>query len=87
MYYIVNLITRLIYTQALIKKYGRIKMSKPNLLHVIKSVLAAAIGVQSEKNRKIDFEQGSLPSYLIVGFIFTLLFILALIFIVNSVMN
>ncbi|MEE9339673.1 MAG: DUF2970 domain-containing protein [Methylococcaceae bacterium] len=62
-------------------------MSKPNLLHVIKSVLAAAIGVQSEKNRKIDFEQGSLPSYLIVGFIFTLLFILALIFIVNSVMN
>ncbi len=62
-------------------------MSKTNLLQVIKSVLAAAIGVQSEKNRKIDFEQGSLPSYLIVGFIFTILFILALVFIVNSVMN
>lgn len=60
-------------------------MSKPSLLHVIKSVFAAAIGVQSNKNRKIDFEQGSLPSYLIVGFIFTLLFILALIFIVSTV--
>lgn len=62
-------------------------MSKTDLLQVIKSVLAAAIGVQSEKNRKIDFEQGSLPSYLIVGFIFTILFILVLVFIVNSVMN
>jgi hypothetical protein len=60
-------------------------MSKPSLLHVIKSVFAAAIGVQSNKNRKIDFEQGSLPSYLIVGFIFTILFILALIFIVSTV--
>ncbi len=62
-------------------------MSKTNLLQVIKSVLAAAIGIQSEKNRKIDFEQGSLPSYLIVGFIFTILFILVLVFIVNRVMN
>lgn len=65
----------------------REEMSKTDLLQVIKSVLAAAIGVQSEKNRKIDFEQGSLPSYLIVGFIFTILFILVLVFIVNSVMN
>ncbi len=60
-------------------------MSKPRLLHVIKSVIAAAIGVQSNKNRKIDFEEGTLPSYLIVGFIFTILFILALIFIVSIV--
>ncbi|MCF6203786.1 MAG: DUF2970 domain-containing protein [Methylococcaceae bacterium] len=62
-------------------------MSKPNLLHVIKSVFAAAIGVQSEKNRKIDFEHGSLPSYLIVGFIFTILFIILLALIVNSILN
>ncbi len=60
-------------------------MSKPRLSHVIKSVIAAAIGVQSNKNRKIDFEQGTLPSYLIVGFICTVLFILALIFIVSIV--
>ena len=60
-------------------------MSKPGLLHVIKSVIAAGIGVQSNKNREIDFEHGSLSSYLIVGLIATLLFILALVFIVSTV--
>ncbi len=62
-------------------------MSKPNLLHIIKSVLAAGIGVQSNKNREIDFEHGSLPSYLIVGLIATVLFILSLIFIVSKVLS
>lgn len=60
-------------------------MSKPSLLHVIKSVLAAGIGVQSNKNREIDFEQGSFSSYLIVGFIATALFILTIAFIVSTV--
>ena len=60
-------------------------MSKPGLLHVIKSVIAAGIGVQSNKNREIDFEHGSLSSYLIVGLIATLLFILTLVFIVSTV--
>ena len=60
-------------------------MSKPNLLHVIKSVLAAGIGVQSEKNRQIDFEHGSLSTYLIVGFIATILFILSIVTIVSVV--
>jgi hypothetical protein len=53
-------------------------MTKPSLLHVVKSVIFAAIGVQSNKNREIDFKQGSLPVYLIVGLIITLLFILAI---------
>jgi hypothetical protein len=60
-------------------------MSKPGLLHVIKSVIAAGIGVQSNKNREIDFEHGSLSSYLIIGLIATLLFILTLVFIVSTV--
>ena len=60
-------------------------MSKPGLLHVIKSVIAAGIGVQSNKNREIDFEHGSLSSYLIVGLIATLLFIFTLVFIVSTV--
>lgn len=60
-------------------------MSKPGLLHVIKSVIAAGIGVQSNKNREIDFEHGSLSNYIIVGFIATVLFILTLVFIVSSV--
>jgi len=61
------------------------KMSNPGLLHVIKSVIAAGIGVQSNKNREIDFEHGSLSNYLIVGLIATILFILTLIFIVSMV--
>ncbi|WAR44995.1 DUF2970 domain-containing protein [Methylomonas rapida] len=60
-------------------------MTKPNLLHVVKSVLAAAIGVQSEKNREIDFKHGSLPAYIIVGLIGTVLFILAIVAIVKLV--
>ena len=62
-------------------------MSKPGLLHVIKSVIAAGIGVQSNKNREIDFQHGSLPSYLIVGLIATVLFILTLAFIVSTVIG
>ena len=60
-------------------------MSKPGLLHVIKSVIAAGIGVQSNKNREIDFEHGSLSHYLVVGLIATLLFILTLVLIVSTV--
>jgi hypothetical protein len=60
-------------------------MSKPNLIHVIKSVVAAAVGVQSDKNREIDFKHGSLPAYIIVGLIGTILFILAIVFVVSLV--
>ena len=60
-------------------------MSKPGLLHIITSVIAAGIGVQSNKNREIDFEHGSLPHYLIVGFIATVLFVITLILIVSIV--
>ncbi len=62
-------------------------MSKPSLLHVVKSVIAAAIGVQSNKNREIDFQHGSLPAYVIVGLIATVLFILAIVSIVSVVVG
>ena len=58
-------------------------MSKPTITQVVKSVLAAFIGVQSETNRKKDFEHGSLSTYVIAGFIFTALFVAAIIFIVS----
>ena len=60
-------------------------MTKPSLFHVVKSVLAAAIGVQSNKNREIDFKHGTLPAYIIVGLIGTVLFIFAIVFIVSLV--
>ena len=62
-------------------------MSKTSILTVIKSVLAAAIGVQSDQNRKKDFEEGSLSTYIIVGLIFTVLFILALSFLVSKIIG
>jgi hypothetical protein len=68
------------------KKRGN-KLNKPTILQTIKSVLAAFIGVQSDKNRKIDFEQGSLTSYIIAGLIFTILFVSTLIFIVSKVVG
>jgi hypothetical protein len=60
-------------------------MSKPTITQVVKSVLAAFIGVQSEANRKKDFENGSLSTYVIAGLIFTALFVLAIIFLVSTV--
>ncbi len=62
-------------------------MSKPNLLHVVKSVIAAIVGVQSNKNREIDFKHGSLPAYLIVGLIATVLFIVAIASVVSLVIG
>lgn len=62
-------------------------MSKTNILNVIKSVFAAAIGVQSDQNRKKDFESGSLSSYIIAGLIFTVLFILFISFLVSKVIG
>ena len=60
-------------------------MSKPTVTQVMKSVLAAFIGVQSEANRKEAFEQGSLSTYVIAGLIFTGLFVLAIIFLVSTI--
>ncbi|MEQ1635057.1 MAG: DUF2970 domain-containing protein [Methylococcales bacterium] len=60
-------------------------MSKPTLLQVVKSVLAAIIGVQSDANREQDFKSGSLGIYLIVGAIATIVFIVTIITIVSMV--
>lgn len=62
-------------------------MSKPTITQVIKSVLAAAIGVQSDENRQKDFEQGSLSTYIIAGVIFTVIFVSGLIFLVSTVLG
>lgn len=62
-------------------------MSKPSLIHVIKSVIAAAIGVQSDKNREIDFQHGSLRAYVVVGLIATILFVFAIVTVVSTVIG
>jgi hypothetical protein len=60
-------------------------MAQPSILQVLKSVLAAFIGVQSKENQKIDFSQGKASHYIVMGIVFTILFILALVWIVSKV--
>lgn len=60
-------------------------MSKPTISQVFKSVLSAFIGVQSESNRKKDFEYGSLSTYVIAGIVVTVLLVAAIIFLVSTI--
>ncbi len=62
-------------------------MSEPTIIQVVKSVLAAFVGVQSDENRKKDFTQGSLKLYIIAGVIFTVAFVGGLVFVVSTVLG
>ena len=61
--------------------YDRIGIAKeekkPNLLQVIMSVAAAAIGIQTDANYRRDFKHGSPVPFIIGGMVFTALFVLA----------
>lgn len=58
-----------------------------NPLQVVGSVLAAALGVQSSKNRERDFKQGRAGTFIAAGIIFTLLFIGTVLTVVNLVLD
>ena len=58
----------------------------PNMLQVILSVFAAAVGVQSKENRERDFANGNPVAFIIAGLIFTVVFVLTLIGVVNLVL-
>ena len=60
---------------------------KPSLGSVVKSVLAAGIGVQSNKNRENDFENGSPLAFIIGGVIFTIGFIVTVSLVVGFVLS
>lgn len=57
--------------------------SKPNLLSIVGSTLAAAFGVQSSKNRERDFQHGNIWVYIAAGVIFTTIFVFTVIGIVK----
>lgn len=58
---------------------------KPGILDIVSSVISAAFGVQSSKNRVRDFNGGSAAPYIVGGVIFTVLFILAIVAVVKLV--
>ncbi len=60
---------------------------KPGFLDVVKSTLAAALGVQSSKNRERDFQHGSLKTFIAAGVIFTVIFIAVVITVVKIVVG
>jgi len=70
------------------RDYERQKMNnlkKPSVWQVIKSVSAAAIGVQSDKNREEDFQSSTIWPFAIGGILFTVLFVVGLIVLVRTV--
>ncbi|SDZ83519.1 DUF2970 domain-containing protein [Microbulbifer marinus] len=60
---------------------------QPSFGQVVLSTLAAAIGVQSNKNRERDFKGGSIKTYIAAGVIFTTLFVLTLVLVVKTVLG
>lgn len=63
------------------------KSSEPGLMDVVRSVLAAALGVQSRKNQERDFQHGKARVFIVAGIIFTLLFIATVFSIVTVVLK
>lgn len=59
----------------------------PTLLQMMHSVLAAAFGVQSGKNRARDFTHGKPSHFVILGIVFTVIFALTLFGIVKLVVH
>jgi hypothetical protein len=66
---------------------GRENQDNTTLLQVIGSVLMAGLGVQSSKNKERDFKQGNFKSFIIVGLAFTVLFVVAVATVVNTVLD
>lgn len=54
---------------------------------LIGSAIAAAIGVQSSENRKRDFSKGKPGQFIAIGIVFTALFVLVMIGVVNLVLS
>ena len=58
----------------------------PSFIQVVLSVLAAALGVQSARNRQRDFEHGNPLVFIAAGLIFTILFIATIVGVVHLVL-
>ena len=57
-----------------------------SLLQMFMSTVAAAFGVQSSANRERDFTRGKASHFIIMGIVFTVLFVLAVAMVVRLVL-
>lgn len=60
---------------------------KISFLNVLQSTVAAAFGVQSEKNRQRDFTHGKASAFIIAGIIFVTVFVAAVYSVVQIVLS
>lgn len=60
---------------------------RPSIATLVLSTLAAAFGVQSNKNRERDFQHTSIVPFVLAGIVFTALFVLTLVLIVSLVLG
>ncbi|MBB6523210.1 DUF2970 domain-containing protein [Pseudoteredinibacter isoporae] len=60
--------------------------SKPGFVSLVISTLAAAFGVQTDKNRERDFQHGNIYSFIAAGIIFTALFVIGTVFLVKLIL-
>ena len=59
----------------------------PSFWQMLHSVMAAAFGVQSGKNRARDFTHGKPSHFIAIGLLFTLVFVLLLVGVVKLVLH
>tara|TARA_X000000368_G_scaffold342479_1_gene281004 strand:+ start:330 stop:548 length:219 start_codon:yes stop_codon:yes gene_type:complete len=60
-------------------------LGKLKFFEIIKSILAAAIGIQSLKNQKKDFNSNKGYVYIAFGILFTIIFVSFLIIVVKTI--
>jgi hypothetical protein len=58
-----------------------------SLWQTLVSVGQASFGVQNQKNKERDFEKGSITGFIAAALIFTVLFVVTLVVIVNVVLG
>jgi hypothetical protein len=58
-----------------------------SIWQIAASTVAAAFGVQSKANKDRDFQSGNPVHFIIAGIVFTALFVIALIVVVNLVLG
>lgn len=57
------------------------------LIEVMFSVFASAFGVQTSENRKRDFTRGNPIHFIVSGIVFTAVFVVLILMLVNSVIS
>ena len=62
------------------------ELKRTTLWQVFMSVTATMFGVQSQRKREYDFERGTFSDYAIVGGVFSVLFVVTVIAVVQLVM-